>query len=100
MPLPHECRRLNLMLEHRILAVGGGQALDVFHLRSTALPSLPMRDTEAWRPAAVDPNDPGLLDGLGLRWALKEKQDLGERMKRKEGVCLPHTQTGACVSVP
>lgn len=42
--------------------------MDVFHLRSIALLSLLMKDTKAWRPAAIDPNDPGLLDGLGLGW--------------------------------
>ena len=35
------------MPEHRILAVGSDLALEVFHLKSLALPSLLMRDTGA-----------------------------------------------------
>lgn len=66
--MPQELSLLNLTLAHIILAAEGGWALDTFHLRSFALPGLLMRESEAWRLVAIDPNDPGLLDGLGLRW--------------------------------
>lgn len=36
----------------------------------------------------------------GINWALTDKQDLGERMRMKEGVVLPSAEKGACVSVP
>ena len=54
------------MLEHRILGVRSGLALDVIHLKSIALPSLSMRDIGAWRLMAIDPSDPGLLGGMGV----------------------------------
>lgn len=40
------------------------------------------------------------MSTVGLNWALKDKQDMGERMRMKEGVFLSSAEKGACVSVP
>lgn len=40
------------------------------------------------------------MSTVGLNWALKDKRDVGERMRMKEGVFLPSAEKGACVSVP
>lgn len=40
------------------------------------------------------------MSKVGLNWALRDEQDLGERMKMKEGVFLPCAKTGACMSAP
>lgn len=40
------------------------------------------------------------MSTVGLNWALKDKQDMGERMRMKEGIFLSSAEKGACVSVP
>lgn len=35
-----------------------------------------------------------------MNWALKDDQDLSERVKMKEGIFLPSLKARACVSAP